>query len=409
MLVIPRSEETGQFKTSPTVPNTSSGDVVENSDKPQSVSLLIVRNTLTPSQKEQYKFVSLSSEADETPGKIVPAAAAGKAGDTGESSGTNLVAYLTPNIPDSTLPAMPPALGSRSSVLMKTLAKMKKRPKPLKENPRSSPDIISEPRNDSSRDDNEQDPTLDAVPAVAEISSAMPSTISPPSARRRKHVQLAGEDPFAMPSTISPPPSSAIRRGRARQVREPNVVPEADMGSNLIPEQVEPPRRGRGRPKRLRSGTIGEDDDLQAAIAASLADLEAPKHNSEVNVAATSVTAAEARTIEETVEAQQKPEPVIEKQDTPALVAEQPQTKKKRGRKKKETAVVETVPPEDSVSLVPDELPVPGQDVEAEEPKPKRKRGRPRKSELAVITEAETPQITDAEPDNHERSQWTLR
>lgn len=135
MLVIPRSEETGQFKTSPTVPNTSSGDVVENSDKPQSVSLLIVRNTLTPSQKEQYKFVSLSSEADETPGKIVPAAAAGKAGDTGESSGTNLVAYLTPNIPDSTLPAMPPALGSRSSVLMKTLAKMKKRPKPLKENP----------------------------------------------------------------------------------------------------------------------------------------------------------------------------------------------------------------------------------------------------------------------------------
>lgn len=135
MLVIPRSEETAQFKTSPTVPNTSSADVVEYTHRPHSASLFIVPNTLTPSQKKQYKVVSLSTEADEAPEKAMPPAEVDMTGDTHKSSGTSTGAHSTSNVPDSTLPPLPPAVEPRSNVLMKTLAKMKKRPKPVKENP----------------------------------------------------------------------------------------------------------------------------------------------------------------------------------------------------------------------------------------------------------------------------------
>jgi hypothetical protein len=135
MLVIPRSGETAQFKTSPTVPNTSSADVVKSTHRPHSASLFIVPNTLTPSQKKQYKFVSLSTEADETPEKAMPPAEVDMTGDTHKSSDTSTGAHSTSNVPDSTLPPLPPAVEPRSNVLMKTLAKMKKRPKPVKENP----------------------------------------------------------------------------------------------------------------------------------------------------------------------------------------------------------------------------------------------------------------------------------
>jgi hypothetical protein len=134
MLVIPRSEETAQFKTSPTVPNTSSGDVVENTHGPHSASLFIVPNTLTPSQKEQYQFVSLSTEAAETPEKVILREEVDMTGSTHKSSGTSSVAHPAANVPDSTLPPMLPAMEPRASVLMKTLAKMKKRPTPVRKN-----------------------------------------------------------------------------------------------------------------------------------------------------------------------------------------------------------------------------------------------------------------------------------
>jgi hypothetical protein len=174
------------------------------------------------------------------------------------------------------------------------------------------------------------------------------------------------------------------------------------MGSVLLTDQAEPPKRGRGRPKRLRSGTIGGDDDLQAAIAASLADLEAQKNNGEVSVAATAAPETRAGMDEDTVEAQQEPEPVgdpvIEYEGTPTVVLEPPQPKKKRGRKKKEPAVIEADPPDDCVPPVSDELSVPAPEVEAEEPKPKRKRGRPRKAEPTVVIEAEALPDTHVEP-----------
>jgi hypothetical protein len=130
LLVIPRSEETGQFKTSPTVPNTSSGNVVENTHKPHSNGFYVVPNTLTPSQKEQYKFVSLSTEADETPEK----AGVSTGEDMHNSSDT--VAFPTPTVYASSLPKMPPPAEQQgSSVLKMALAKMRRKSKPVVEDP----------------------------------------------------------------------------------------------------------------------------------------------------------------------------------------------------------------------------------------------------------------------------------
>lgn len=134
LLVIPRSEETGQFKTSPTVPNTSSGDVVENTHKPHSNGLFVVPNTLTPSQKEQYKFVSLSTEADESPKKAGLSTGSGGIEDMHNSSDT--VAFPTPTAYASSLPKMPPpAEPQGSSVLKRALAKMRRKSKPVVEDP----------------------------------------------------------------------------------------------------------------------------------------------------------------------------------------------------------------------------------------------------------------------------------
>jgi hypothetical protein len=176
------------------------------------------------------------------------------------------------------------------------------------------------------------------------------------------------------------------------------------MGPVLFAEQVEPPKRGRGRPKRLRSGTVGQDDDdLQAAIAASLADLEAQTNNPEARVAATSAPESATATHEETVEVEQEPKPVDNpasaNEGTPTVAFEQPQPKKKRGRKKKGPADVEPVPLDGSVAPVSDAVSVLFPEVEAEEPKPRRKRGRPRKPEPAVVTEAETLPDMPSEPD----------
>jgi hypothetical protein len=223
----------------------------------------------------------------------------------------------------------------------------------------------------------------------------MPSTISP--AIQRSNLEPVGQDPYARPSTISSPPPSAIRRGRTK------LVPEAAMSPISASEKVEQPKRGRGRPKRLRSGTVGEDDDLRAAIAASLAELEEQKKKQGVDTAHTSPSKVQATIDQQAPGDEPFVPPVIEEEGSPSVIQEEP-PKKKRGRKKKEVKVDPVIDEgETDITLqAPEEMPVPPPDLEAETPKPKRKRGRPRKSDTTVAPEPQVLPDFNLEVDKQE-------
>lgn len=258
--------------------------------------------------------------------------------------------------------------------------------------------MISAPTRNPPSAKKRQSPRSETIHPTDEDPYAMPSTISPPprTVIRHSEMQPVDEDPYAMPSTISPPPPSAIRRAKTK------LVPEAAMSPISASEKVEQPKRGRGRPKRLRSGTVGEDDDLRAAIAASLAELEEQKNNREVDNAATSPSKLPAAMDQQASGDEPFVPPVIE-EDSPAVIQEEP-PKKKRGRKKKEVKVDPVIDEgeADMTPQAPEEMTVPPPDLEAETPKPKRKRGRPRKSDTIVAPEPEVLPDANDEADKQE-------
>jgi hypothetical protein len=69
---------------------------VEDSLKARSTSLLVVPNTLTTSQREEYRFVSLSSDGDRNDNQLALPPSLGQTEDIHKSSGSATIAYPTP-------------------------------------------------------------------------------------------------------------------------------------------------------------------------------------------------------------------------------------------------------------------------------------------------------------------------
>lgn len=98
LLVVPRSED----KTLPdkiyTTPTGNSSSIVKNSLEPRSISLQVVPSTtLTASQKDEYRFVSLSSDGDRNNDLLALPAAFGQTDDLHKSSGSATIKYPTPS------------------------------------------------------------------------------------------------------------------------------------------------------------------------------------------------------------------------------------------------------------------------------------------------------------------------
>lgn len=97
LLVIPRSEEKQALNNNHVSPTGNSSSIVGDSLEVRSTSLLVVpTTTLTVSQKDEYKFVSLSSEADGGHEHLGLPDAIGQTEDLHKSSGSATIKYPTP-------------------------------------------------------------------------------------------------------------------------------------------------------------------------------------------------------------------------------------------------------------------------------------------------------------------------
>lgn len=95
LLNIPRSEDNPARDNNNTTPPGNSSSVVEDSLKARTTSLLVVPSTtMTTSQKDEYRFVSLSSEADRS--HEPPHAFGQSDDDLHKSSGSATIKYPTP-------------------------------------------------------------------------------------------------------------------------------------------------------------------------------------------------------------------------------------------------------------------------------------------------------------------------
>ncbi|OIW27183.1 hypothetical protein CONLIGDRAFT_416898 [Coniochaeta ligniaria NRRL 30616] len=97
LLIIPQSEDKLASGNNYVTPTGNPSSIVEDSLKPRSTSLMVVPiTTLTASQKDEYTFVSLSSEADRSHEHLGLTNAFGQAEDLHKSSGSATIKYPTP-------------------------------------------------------------------------------------------------------------------------------------------------------------------------------------------------------------------------------------------------------------------------------------------------------------------------
>lgn len=97
LVVIPKSEDKVTSDINYVTPTGNSTSIVEDSSKTRPISLLVVPSTtLTASQKDEYKFVSLSSEADQNHEPFSLLNPIGQTEDLHKSSGSATIKYPTP-------------------------------------------------------------------------------------------------------------------------------------------------------------------------------------------------------------------------------------------------------------------------------------------------------------------------
>ncbi|KAB5586197.1 hypothetical protein GE09DRAFT_1073711 [Coniochaeta sp. 2T2.1] len=387
LLVIPRSEDkvapTSNFITPTNGGNSSS--IVEDSTKVRATQILVVpATTLTASQKEEFKFVSLDSETDNTREQAGLATPGVPFDDLQKSSGNATIKYPTPSeFASSGRGALSPGdYGTASSCRPRRRRNMAVAESPVRYRGHSdvfslltllqpsSPDIISAPV---------VTPRDNAAPAVRDMDVVdrylPPSSPPPRSARRRGKEKPAAEEipsPNSAPAVVEDEPPRTSGRIRIK-AREPQVFdltasspPEAGNGDTTATptgssEQVKKVKPQTIQEKLLekKRGRKRKEVPSEVVVEEILPDT-APQHGG-----------AEPAQVEEAVE-------------IPAETPAEPAPKKRRGRpKKSEAAVTEDVPLLLSVEEV---------SLARETPKPtQKKRGRPKKSAATQPKESSVP------------------
>ncbi|KAK0705161.1 hypothetical protein B0H67DRAFT_593339 [Lasiosphaeris hirsuta] len=302
--------------------------------------LYIAPSALTASQRQQYRMVSPSSEpGHDTPEPSLPLIRTDEGG-AHRSSCPTTVAYTTPSryasssrraLPSDELPGTAPVEDSLEQAAM---------------HPTSSPDVISVESTRARR--------KGAQPGSSDVIASSPAkpSLGARSTKKRKTTQrqsegicAPGEDSFDMDLLGWPQEQGNKHSDRRNPKHAPPPPP--------------PPTR------------------IQGPYKLPLSDGETPPPNDSRNMS----------TLISDIVSVPVDEPPVE---IPSPVVQDPTPPKKRGRRKKEAKIVETIIEEEIAEQsthVPTESPkLANEPVEAYEPEPvKKKRGRPRKSEVSKV------------------------
>ncbi|KAB5582371.1 hypothetical protein GE09DRAFT_1074676, partial [Coniochaeta sp. 2T2.1] len=370
LLVIPRSEDkvasTSNFITPTNGGNSSS--VVEDSTKVHATQILVVPpTTLTASQKEEFKFVSLESEMDNTREQAGVATPGVQLEDLQKSSGNAMIKYPTPSeFASSGRGVLSPGdYGTASSSRPR-----RRRNMTVAESPPSSPDIISAPV---------VTPRDNAAPAVRDMDVVdpylPPSSPTPRSARRRGKEKSAPEEiPSLTPAPAVVDDEPPRTSGRIRiKARKPQVF---DLTASS------PPEAGNGDTTATPTGASEQVNKVTPqTIQEKLLEKKRGRKRKE---APSEVTVEEILPDTAPQQGGDEPAQVEEAVEIPAETPAEPPPKKRRGRPKKSEAIVT----EDFTALpAVEEVPLP-----QETPKPtQKKRGRPRKCAATQPNETSVP------------------
>lgn len=398
LLTIPRSEDKPARDDNHVTPTGNSSSVVEDSLKGRKKSLLVVPSTtMTASQKDEYRFISLSSEADRS--HDLPNVFE-QTDDLQKSSGSATIKYPTPieYASSGRRGPSPGDYGTASSSRPKRRrqnvvesdpvcnASSYKRTPSLTSSQHSSPDIISR---------HVAGPSSTSKGAAENAPTGYSPNSRPARSSRRRAKSKAFPDDLSPSSPVSEnerPRSngrnrSPSRRGQERDREARSSSPaqvhtgaggqyaddSAELTHLAIEEQLaaipeEPPqKKTRGRKRKEASG--------DAVVEERLPDTAAP-HTDENARAGDGVT------------------------ESPA----EPAPKKRRGRPRKEPQSHAIAIDHDKEIFQPDpEVAAP---LEADEmPKPKKRRGRPRKVEVAKP--AEEDDTSDLKADMAQQAEGT--
>ncbi|KAJ9144834.1 hypothetical protein NKR19_g6286 [Coniochaeta hoffmannii] len=348
LLVIPRSEDKMVSSDSTFVtPVDNSSSIVEDSLKARTTTSLLVvpSTTMTPSQKEEYKFVSLSSSETDRSREQPGLPQIGQAEYLHKSSGSATIKYPTPieYASSGRREAHPGEYGTAAS------NRPRRKRNAVHSDPHSSPDIISAPavipREKHVVSNWNADEEDDSWMATA--------SMLPPKVRSRGKVVSIPEEL----QMLSPGAGKAERDPRDRFV-EVYLLPEHP---DLEGETTHIPKE----PGQMKTrGTKRKEVSTEAVAEEALPDTAPPRTEEE-----------RVRLDEDVTESPVEPPP-----------------KKRRGRPRKEPQSQAIVIDDDPDVFSPDprETPVPP-DGGDETPKPKKKRGRPKKGDAAKSAEKVAP------------------